>query len=101
MSLAGFDTNSTPLRTLFPLPVSLIHLADPFEIIRQIINAGEVEILFRSYQSDPRPVYALYTEKDKLPLKVQVCIDYLTDYFKRVSKVYQGYRQGKKGTQWS
>ena len=38
------------------------------------INRGELEILLPSYQSDPRPVYALYTEKDKLPLKVQVCI---------------------------
>jgi len=45
-------------------------------------------------------VYALYTEKDKLPLKVQVCINYLTEYFKRVGKVYQGYRQGKKGIPW-
>ena len=27
------------------------------------INRGELEILLPSYQSDPRPVYALYTEK--------------------------------------
>lgn len=57
------------------------------------INRGEVEILFSRYHSDPRPVYALYTEKDKLPLKVQVCIDYLSDYFRQVAQVYQGYRQ--------
>jgi hypothetical protein len=38
------------------------------------INSGELEILFPRYQSDPRPVYALYTEKDKLPLKVQATI---------------------------
>lgn len=56
------------------------------------IKRGEVEILFKHYHSDPRPVYALYTEKDKMPLKVQVCIDYLTEYFKRVSEVYQDYR---------
>jgi DNA-binding transcriptional LysR family regulator len=61
------------------------------------INSGELEILFGNYQSDPRPVYALYTEKDKMPLKVQVCINYLTEYFKEVGKVYQGYRQGKLG----
>ena len=72
----------------------------PLMWVIEEINAGEVEILFRSYQSDPRPVYALYTEKDKLPLKVQVCINYLTDYFKQVGKVYQGYRQGKKGMPW-
>lgn len=36
------------------------------------IKRGEIEILFKSYHSDPRPIYALYTEKDKLPLKVQV-----------------------------
>ncbi|WP_039056754.1 HTH-type transcriptional activator AaeR [Enterobacter sp. Bisph1] len=54
------------------------------------INSGQLEILLPRYQSDPRPVYALYTEKDKLPLKVQVCINYLTDYFIGVAKVYQG-----------
>ena len=54
------------------------------------INRGELEILLPSYQSDPRPVYALYTEKDKLPLKVQVCINYLTEYFVGVAKIYQG-----------
>lgn len=41
------------------------------------------------YQSDPRPVYALHTEKDKLPLKVQVCINYLTEYFD-VVELFQG-----------
>ncbi|WP_330984024.1 MULTISPECIES: HTH-type transcriptional activator AaeR [Enterobacterales] len=54
------------------------------------INRGELEILLPRYQSDPRPVYAVYTEKDKLPLKVQVCINYLTDYFVDVAKQFQG-----------
>ncbi|QEM89565.1 HTH-type transcriptional activator AaeR [Kosakonia radicincitans] len=54
------------------------------------INSGLLEILLPRYQSDPRPVYALYTEKDKLPLKVQVCINYMTEYFIEVGKVYQG-----------
>nr|WP_154926996.1 HTH-type transcriptional activator AaeR [Pantoea agglomerans] len=57
------------------------------------INAGEIDILFPQYQSDPRPVYALYTEKDKLPLKVQVCIDYLTGYFAQVAEQYQQHRK--------
>jgi len=57
------------------------------------INNGELEILFPRYQSDPRPVYALYTEKDKLPLKVQVCINYLTEYFVKVAQLYQGVRE--------
>jgi len=61
------------------------------------INRGEVEILFGNYQSEPRPVYALHTEKDKLPLKVQVCINYLTDYFKEVSKVYRQHRKREPG----
>ncbi|ANI30290.1 transcriptional regulator [Yersinia entomophaga] len=56
------------------------------------IKRGDVEVLFNRYHSEPRPVYALYTEKDKMPLKVQVCIDYLTEYFKRVAEIYQGYR---------
>ena len=53
------------------------------------INRGELEILLPRYQSDPRPVYALYTEKDKLPLKVQVVINSLTDYFVEVGKLFQ------------
>ncbi len=60
------------------------------------INSGQLEILFPRYQSDPRPVYALYTEKDKLPLKVQVCINYLTNYFVKVAELYQGV-QGRNG----
>lgn len=56
------------------------------------IKRGDVEVLFNRYHSEPRPVYALYTEKNKMPLKVQVCIDYLTEYFKRVAEIYQGYR---------
>ncbi|BBU80492.1 hypothetical protein EIMP300_18920 [Escherichia coli] len=32
---------------------------------------------------------ALYTEKDKLPLKVQVVINSLTDYFVEVGKLFQ------------
>ncbi|RJF54259.1 HTH-type transcriptional activator AaeR [Serratia inhibens] len=64
----------------------------PLMWVIEEIKRGEIEILFKNYHSDPRPVYALYTEKDKLPLKVQVCIDYLTEYFKRVAEVYQGYR---------
>ncbi|CNF38674.1 putative DNA-binding transcriptional regulator [Yersinia rohdei] len=56
------------------------------------IKRGEVEILFKRYHSDPRPIYALYTEKDKMPLKVQVCIDYLTAYFTRIADIYKGYR---------
>lgn len=57
------------------------------------INAGEIDILFPQYHSEPRPVYALYTEKDKMPLKVQVCIDYLTEYFKQVAQQYQLHRK--------
>ncbi|HDC4565784.1 HTH-type transcriptional activator AaeR [Enterobacter cloacae] len=60
------------------------------------INSGVLEILFHRYQSDPRPVYALYTEKDKLPLKVQVCINYLTEYFVEVAELFQGMRGRRK-----
>ncbi|MGL5698682.1 MAG: HTH-type transcriptional activator AaeR [Kluyvera sp.] len=64
----------------------------PLMWVIEEINRGDVEILLPRYQSDPRPVYALYTEKDKLPLKVQVCINYLTDYFVEVANLYQGMR---------
>ena len=65
----------------------------PMMWVAEEINAGEIDILFSQYQSDPRPVYALYTEKDKLPLKVQVCIDYLTEYFEQVAEQYQQHRK--------
>ncbi|MCG7390903.1 MULTISPECIES: HTH-type transcriptional activator AaeR [Pantoea] len=64
----------------------------PMMWVIEEINAGEIDILFPQYQSDPRPVYALYTEKDKLPLKVQVCIDYLTEYFQQVAEQYKQHR---------
>lgn len=64
----------------------------PLMWVIEEIKHGEVEVLFKKYHSDPRPVYALYTEKDKMPLKVQVCIDYLTEYFKRVAEIYHCYR---------
>lgn len=54
------------------------------------IKYSEIQILCKSYHSDPPPIYALYTAKDKLPLKVQVYINYLTAHFERVSAVYQG-----------
>ncbi len=66
----------------------------PLMWVIEEINAGEIEILFSRYQSDPRPVYALYTEKDKLPLKVQVCIDYLTEYFRKVADIYHEHQKG-------
>lgn len=65
----------------------------PLMWVIEEIKAGEIDILFPQYQSDPRPVYALYTEKDKLPLKVQVCIDYLTEYFRQVAEQYRQYRK--------
>ncbi|MBW7981778.1 HTH-type transcriptional activator AaeR [Enterobacillus tribolii] len=64
----------------------------PLMWVIEEINSGEMEILFRRYHSDPRPVYALYTEKDKLPLKVEVCMNYLTTYFTRVAQIYQEHR---------
>ncbi|WON76578.1 HTH-type transcriptional activator AaeR [Serratia sp. UGAL515B_01] len=64
----------------------------PLMWVIEEIKRGEIEILFTHYYSEPRPIYALYTKKDKLPLKVQVCINYLIEYFKRVAEVYQGYR---------
>lgn len=61
------------------------------------INRGDLEILLPRYQSDPRPVYALYTEKDKLPLKVQVVINALTDYLSMSHTCFRGCTgEGKK-----
>lgn len=65
----------------------------PLMWISDEIKSGKVEILFRRYHSDPRPVYALYTQKDKLPLKVQVCINTLTEYFVNVAGMYQDLRE--------
>ncbi|WP_035339406.1 MULTISPECIES: HTH-type transcriptional activator AaeR [Dickeya] len=71
--------------------VGIAHV--PMMWVFEEIKRGEIEILFPRYHSDPRPVYALYTRPDNLPLKVQVCINYLTDYFNKVALIYQGYRQ--------
>ncbi|ROR06112.1 HTH-type transcriptional activator AaeR [Erwinia sp. JUb26] len=65
----------------------------PLMWVIEEINAGEVEILFTQYHSMPRPVYALYTQKDKLPLKVQVCINYLISYFDKVDEIYREFRK--------
>ena len=65
----------------------------PMMWVADEIKKGEIDILFPQYQSDPRPVYALYTERDKLPLKVQVCIDYLTQYFEQVAEQYKQHRK--------
>jgi len=65
----------------------------PLMWVIEEINAGEVEILFTHYHSMPRPVYALYTQKDKLPLKVQVCINYLISYFDKVDEIYREFRK--------
>jgi len=65
----------------------------PLMWIIEEINAGKVEILFTHYQSAPRPVYAVYTQKDKLPLKVQVCINYLINYFDKVAEIYREFRK--------
>lgn len=65
----------------------------PLMWIIEEIHAGEVEILFAHYQSVPRPVYAVYTQKDKLPLKVQVCINHLTEYFDKVAEIYREFRK--------
>ncbi|WP_297204256.1 HTH-type transcriptional activator AaeR [uncultured Pluralibacter sp.] len=68
----------------------------PLMWVADEIKRGELEILLPRYHSDPRPVYAVYTEKDKLPLKVQVCINYVTDYFTEVSKPFLGSQLGEK-----
>lgn len=65
----------------------------PMMWVIEEIKAGEIDILFPQYHAEPRPVYALYTERDKLPLKVQVCIDYLTEYFQQVAQQYQQQRK--------
>lgn len=65
----------------------------PLMWVIEEINAGKVDILFTHYQSVPRPVYAVYTQKDKLPLKVQVCINYLITYFDKVAEIYREFRK--------
>lgn len=49
--------------------------------VADAIAQGKLTILLPDYQVKSRTVYALYTKKSQLPLKVQVCIDYLLAYF--------------------
>lgn len=57
--------------------------------VMQDIIAGETEVLFPLYHTAPRPVYALYTAKDMLPVKVKTCIDYLTEFFDKTERSWQ------------
>lgn len=57
----------------------------PIQWVMEDINRGNIQVILPEYRSRPRPVYALYTAKDKLPLKVQVCIEYLSNYFKQTA----------------
>lgn len=61
-----FVTND-PMTTVRWLTAGVGVAYVPLMWVIEEINRGELEILLPSYQSDPRPVYALYTEKDKLP----------------------------------
>ncbi len=62
----------------------------PIQWIMDEIHQGNIQVIFPEYRSRPRPVYALYTAKDKLPLKVQICIEYLSNYFKQSVPPLQG-----------
>lgn len=53
----------------------------PYIWVAEQIKQGVLKILFPGYRIKPRPVYALYTKKSQLPLKVQVCINCLLAHF--------------------
>lgn len=61
----------------------------PLMWILDEVKSGNIQILLPEYSSKPRPVHALYTEKDKLPLKVQICLSLLTDYFREMATRYE------------
>ncbi len=60
----------------------------PMMWILDEIKQGHIQILLPEYRSKPRAVYALYTEKDKLPLKVQICLNLLSEYFQEMATRY-------------
>ncbi|WP_241573432.1 HTH-type transcriptional activator AaeR [Rosenbergiella nectarea] len=61
----------------------------PMMWIMDEVKQGNISILLPDYSSKPRPVHALYTEKDKLPLKVQICLSLLAEYFKEMETRYE------------
>ncbi|WP_035605858.1 HTH-type transcriptional activator AaeR [Edwardsiella tarda] len=98
--------------TLRPMPVGRFHTNDaqtllswlhagagiaylPLMWVIDAVRRKQVEILFPHYQSTPRPVYALYAHKSPLPLKVRLCLEYLSDYFTQMAETFRDSRQAK------
>lgn len=61
----------------------------PMMWILDEVKQGNIQILLPRYSSKPRAVHALYTEKDKLPLKVQICLRLLSAYFQEMATRYE------------
>lgn len=53
----------------------------PLLWVMQDVIDGKIELLFQDYNSESRPVYALHSARDKLPVKVKSYIDYLSNHF--------------------
>ena len=47
------------------------------------IAQGNVEVLFSDMRAESRPVYALHTSRENMPLKVKACIEVLTEFFSK------------------
>ncbi len=67
----------------------------PLMWVIDAVRRKEVEILFPQYQSTPRPVYALYAQKAHLPIKLRLCLEYLSDYFAQMADTFRDTRQEK------
>ena len=51
-------------------------------VMKDIVQ-GNVEVLFSDFRTKSRPVYALHTSRENMPLKVKACVEVLTDFFSK------------------
>ncbi|PWW07590.1 HTH-type transcriptional activator AaeR [Mangrovibacter plantisponsor] len=58
----------------------------PLPWILEEVRKGDIEILFREYKAEVRPVYALHAARGRLSVKVKSCINYLITYFSHIEK---------------
>lgn len=47
------------------------------------IAQGNVEVLFNDFRTENRPVYALHTSRENMPLKVKACVEELTEFLSK------------------
>ena len=59
--------------------LGIVYLFDPY--VRQQIASGALEPVLAEHSLDPVPIYALYPQRNLVPPKVRVFVDYVVELF--------------------